>query len=64
MFTGSQCSLTCGSVRWLATGGNIKDTAIDNIRVGARTIPEPATWALVLLCLAALPAAAGLRACE
>ena len=63
-FVGITADVVIGSVRWLATGGNIKDTAIDNIRVGARTIPEPATWALVLLCLAALPAAAGLRACE
>ena len=56
-FVGISADVVIGSVRWLATGGGIKDTAIDNVRVGGFAIPEPATWAL-LLCGAAAAASA------
>lgn len=53
-FVGISADVVIGSVRWLATSGGIKDTAIDNIRVGSNAIPEPSTLALLLCSLAAL----------
>lgn len=52
-FVGITSDVTIGSVRWLADNGGIKDTAIDNIRVGT-TVPEPTSLVLALLGLVML----------
>ena len=48
-FVGITSTVGIGSVRWTPTSGGIKDTAIDNIRVGTtNAVPEPSTLALLL----------------
>lgn len=56
-FVGITSDVGIGSVHWLADRGGIKDTAIDNIRVGA-AIPEPQTYSLMLAGLGVLGFAA------
>lgn len=55
-FVGITSSVGIGSVHWLATRGEDKDTAIDNIYVGAVAVPEPHTHALMLAGLCAVGA--------
>jgi hypothetical protein len=51
-FVGITSDVGIGSVHWLADHGEIKDTGIDNVRVGS--IPEPQTYALMLAGLGVL----------
>jgi hypothetical protein len=45
------------SFRWTATNGQIVDTGIDNIYAGpVSDVPEPSTWAMMLLGFAAIGA--------
>ena len=45
-FVGITSDVGIGSVHWLGDHGEVKDTAIDNVRVGE--VPEPETYALML----------------
>ena len=60
-FVGITSSVGIGSVRWLATRGEDKDTGIDNIRVGVTAVPEPHTYALMLAGLGVVGALARRR---
>jgi hypothetical protein len=58
-FVGVVSSVSIGRLVWTATDGGIKDTAIDNVVTGM--VPEPTTYALMLLGLTAVAAAARQR---